>query len=232
MVAKPIAPSCSRTRPRARLALGRVLEQVGNRRHAPAGDVLQDLEHLAPLFELGDRKLGVPHRLLDELFTRANQAREPAAVGSFRGGLVLELAPRLRPVELGGRQVAKLLVGLEKLHLAVAHLERLALPLAQLLGDPDRVLLGIQDVERVTRRIGPRTAGEIIFGKEPEADGLRLDAQRLRRERAGDFHRLFIVATGGEDALAVCRRRIDRALDPLPLDADLLDAEVVGRAAP
>ena len=91
------------------------------------------------------------------------------------------------PVEFFGRQRPQLLVGLEQLHLAVADLQRLPMPLAQLLGEPDGVLLGVEHVEDVGRRIDPRPAGKIIFDEQPHLHRLRLDAERLGGERAGQF---------------------------------------------
>ncbi len=113
------------------------------------GDVLEDLEHLGPLLQVPDPELGIAHRLLDQIFAGHRPGRQSPAVGPLGGGLVLDLAPGLGSVELVGRRRPQLLVGLVELQLPVAHLERLAMPLAELLGQPDRVLLGIEHIEQV-----------------------------------------------------------------------------------
>ena len=79
-----------------------------------------------------------------------DQAGEPSPVRPLGSGLVLDPPRGLGPIELLGGQRPQLLVRLEELHLPVAHFERLAVPLAQLLGQPDRVLLGVEHVEGVT----------------------------------------------------------------------------------
>ena len=96
---------------------------------------------------MADAELRIAHRLLNEVFAGDDQVGQPPAVGPLGSGLVLDPPAGLGPVELVGRKGPQLLVGLEELHLPVAHLQRLAMPLAELLGQPDRVLLGVQDVE-------------------------------------------------------------------------------------
>ena len=101
------------------------------------------------------------------------------------------------------------------------------MPLAQLLGDPDGVLLGVEDVERVGRRINPLAAGEIVLGEEPHADRLRLDPQRLRRERSASSSDSLSLPPAARMLFALGESRRRRLLDALPVDADLLDAEIV-----
>ena len=74
-------------------------------------------------------------------------------------------------------QLPQLLVGFEKLQLLVADIERHAVPLAQLLGEPDGVLLGVQDVEQVGRRVDPLAARQIVLDEQPDVHRLRLDAR-------------------------------------------------------
>ena len=145
-------------------------KQVGDRRHPVARDVLQDLEHLGPFFQAGDAELGVAHRLLDQVF--AGNRPGPTAGGRWparrrpgsRSCAGSRAGRALRPA----RARSCLLVSYNCISL-VAHLERLAMPLAQLLGDPDGVLLGVQDIEHVGRRIDPLAAREIILGEQPDA---------------------------------------------------------------
>ena len=161
----------------------RLLQEVGHRGHPVGGDVLEDLEHLGPLLQVADAELGVAHRLPDQVLARDDEARQATAVGPLGVGLVLDPLPVLVAVELLRRELAELLVRLEELPLAVAHLQRLPVPLAQLLGEPDRVLLGVEDVERVGRRVDPGAAREVVLGEDAKRDRLRLDPQRLARRR-------------------------------------------------
>ena len=208
-------------------SLRRLLEQIGHRGHPVGRDVLENLEHLGPLLEMPDAEFRIAHGLLDQVFAGDDQVGQSPSVGSLGDGLILDPPPGLGPVQLIGGQGPQLLVGLVELQLPVAHLQRLAVPLAELLGQPDRVLLGVEHVERVGGRVDAAAAGEIVLREDPDLDRLRLDAQRLGRERAADFERFLVVGTGGQQALALGRRLHDGALHSLPLHADLLDAKVV-----
>ncbi len=209
------------------LGLGRLLQEVGHRGHPVRRDVLEDLEHLGPSFEVADAELGVPHGLLDQVLARHHQARQPSAVGPLGRGLGLDLLADVGPVDLLGGHRPELLVGLVELHLAVADLERLAVPLAQLLGQPDGVLLGAEDEQGVGRRDDPRPARQVILDEDPEGDRLRLDPERLRRESTRDFQGLLVGAAGHQDPVAGRGRSDALGVEPLPGQADSLDAEIV-----
>ena len=188
--------------------LRRGLQQVGHRRHAIGRDVGQDLQHLGPLIEVADADLRIAGRLPQQVFARFGQIRQSTAVGPFGVGLPFDLPPRFRPVEFLGRHVAELLVRFVKLQLAVADFERLPMPFGQLLGDPDRVLLGVEHVERIRRGVDRLSIGKVIGGEDPQLDRLRLDAERLGGEGAFDVERGFVVAADGEHCF--CRRPVCR----------------------
>ncbi len=120
-----------------------MFQEVGDGRHAGAGDVLEDLEHLGPFFQVADREFGVAHRLTDEVFAAGDEAVEASAVGALGVGLTFDPAAVVGPVEVFRGEFAKLLVGGVQLQLAVAHFEGLLMPLAQLFGQPDGMLFGI-----------------------------------------------------------------------------------------
>ena len=172
-------------------------------------------------------ELGVAHGLLNQVFTGPDQVRQPAPVGPFGNCLVLDPPPDLGLIQLVGRKGSQLLVGLRELQFPVAHFQRLAMPLAELFGKPDRVLLGAQHIEQIRGRVDPPAAGEVIFREDPDIHRLRLDAQRLRRECAGDLERFLVIAPSRQDALAFCRCLDDGTLHSLPFHADPLDAEIV-----
>ena len=60
----------------------------------------EDLEHLGPFLQGRDAELGIAHRLLDQVFTGSDQARELAAVGPLCHRLVLDPPAILEAVEL------------------------------------------------------------------------------------------------------------------------------------
>src|SRR5262249_13328788 len=118
-----------------------------------------------------------------------------------------------------------------KLHLAVANFERLAMPLAHLLGDPDGVLLGAEDIEQIDGRIDAVAIGLVINGEQAHGQRLWLDAEGLSAERAGQLEIFLLAAAGGERALAVdLFGGHVRIAGGLPLDADGFDAKIVLRA--
>src|SRR5262245_8366675 len=178
---------------------------------------------------MADAQLRVAHRLLDQVFTAHDQIREPSAVGPLGHCLVLDPAAGLCTIELLRRERPQLLIRLEKLQLTVAHLQRLAMPLAELLGEPDRMLFGIEHVESVDRRVDSRSTWEIVLGEDSQLDRLGLDPQRLGRERAADLQRLLVIAAGRENALAPGWRLDDRVFNSLPFHANALDPEVILR---
>ncbi len=166
-------------------------------------------------------------RLPEQIFTRRGQSRQSAAVCPFGGRLILDAPPRVGPIQLLGRKVAKLLVGFVQLHLAVANLQCLAVPLVELLGNPQRVLFRIQHVQDVVGRVNPLAARKVVLGEHAQVDRLRLDSQGLRRERAGGFDLAFLESACRHDAFAFGGSRNDGTVGALPLDADLFDAEIV-----
>ena len=207
--------------------LGGLLEQVGDRRHPVAGDVLEDLEHLGPFLQVADAELRIAHRLADQVLARDDQAGEPAAVLALGRRLVLDATAILGLVELLGGQGPQLLVGLVELDLLVADVDRLAVPPAQLLGQPDGVLLGRQDIERVRRRIDSRRGR----GDSPRrTSGPAIGWGSMPSDLAEK------VPSSSSDSLSwppPARIRsplagfVDRVVDALPLHADSLDAEIV-----
>ena len=174
--------------PPAVRALAASLQQIGHRRHAVGRNILENLQHLGPAIQRTDVELRITGRLPEQIFARRRQSREPAAVGALGGGLVLDAPADIGPIQLLRRKVAKLLVGFVQLQLAVANLQRLAVPFVELFGHPDRVLLGIEDVQDVVGRVDPLAAREVVLGEYAEVDRLRFDTQRLRRERAAGFN--------------------------------------------
>ena len=144
-------------------------------------------------------------------------------------GLVLDPAAVFWLIELFAGELPELLVGLEQLHLAVAYQKRLPMPLAELLRDPDGVLFGVEHPERVGRRIDSRAPRQIIFHEQPHVHRLRLNSQRFGRERAGDIERIFLVAAGRENPLALSRRARNGRFDALPLQPDVFDPEIILR---
>ena len=81
--------------------LSGLLEKIGHRRHAVAGNVFEDLQHLGPLFQMADAELGIAHRLLDEVFARPHQVRQAAGRWPHSAAAcVLDAAASLRLIEL------------------------------------------------------------------------------------------------------------------------------------
>ncbi len=204
-----------------------LLEQVGHRRHAVARDVLEDLQHLGPFLEMAHAELGIAGGLPHEVFAGRHEVRQAPAVGPLGAGLRLDAAARFGPVELLRTHGPQLLIRLEQLQFAVADVERLTLPLGQLLGEPDRVLLRIENVEDIRRRIDARPPGEIILGKDLRPDYLRLDIERLGGKRPRDLEVLFVVSAARQNAFAFGRSRHGRLDDAGPFEPHAFDAEIV-----
>jgi hypothetical protein len=144
-----------------------LLQEVGHIRHAVGRDVFEDLQHLGPFFQMANAEFWVPQGLPDQFLAVGGQARKATTIGPLSGRLRLDLPAGLRSIQLLGREQPQLLIGVMELHLAVAHFERLPVPFAHLLGQPDRVLLGAQDMEHIGGRIDPLAARKIVFGKQP-----------------------------------------------------------------
>jgi len=148
---------------------------------------------------MADAELGVPHRLTNPFLATVHESRQPSSVGSFGGRLSLDLATIVRLIEFFRREQSQLLVCVMELHLAIADFVRLAIPFAHLLGDPDRMLIGTQDIPHVTGRVCARPAGEVVFHEQPYVQRLRFVAQRLRAEGADQFEQLLIGRSRRED---------------------------------
>ena len=101
------------------------------------------------------------------------------------------------------------------------------MPLGELLGDPDRVLLGVEHVEHVRGRVDSLSIREIVGGEQPQLDRLRLDAERLGGERALHVERGFFMAADGQHRFAGGRLFDHVARDATPAHADVFHAEVV-----
>ena len=91
------------------------------------------------------------------------------------------------------------------------------------------MLVGVQDVQQIGRRIDARPAGEVVLDKEPHIERLRFDVEGLRAEGAGQIEQFLVVRAGREDAFAFRQLGDDGLVGPLPFDADHLDAEVILR---
>ena len=208
-------------------ALAPLFQQVGHRRHAVGRDVGEDLEHLGPLVEVADADLGIAGGLLEQVFADFVEIRQAAAVRLLGVGLPFDLAARFRFVEFLRRHVAQPFVRFVKLQLAVADFECLAMPFGELLGDPDRVLLGVEDVEDVGGGVDSLSIREIIGGEQPQLDRLRLDAERLGGEGALHVERGFFMAADGEHRFAFGWLLDHVAGDASPAHADVFHAEVV-----
>ena len=136
------------------LGLRGLFQQIGHRRHPVGRDVAQDLEHLGPLVEMADADLRIASGLAEQAFAGLGQIGQPPAVDALGVGLALRSAGAFPACRARRATVARsrLLVSYSR-QLAVADLQRLAMPAGELLGDPDRVLIGVEDEQRVRRGV-------------------------------------------------------------------------------
>ena len=79
---------------------------------------------------MADAELGIARGLGDEIFATGDQAAQPSAVRPLSGGLPFDLLARGGFVKLFRREFAQLLVRFVQLQFAIAHFQRLPLPLA------------------------------------------------------------------------------------------------------
>src|SRR5687767_5344613 len=105
-------------------------------------------------------ELRISHRLPDQFFAVEHETRETPAVCALGRRLRLNPAANIRLVKLFSRKQSQLLVGVVKLQFALAHFERLPMPLAELLGEPDRMLLRGQNVKQVWGRVDALATGQ------------------------------------------------------------------------
>ncbi|MFN9939514.1 MAG: hypothetical protein ACK56I_08560, partial [bacterium] len=80
------------------------------------------------------------------------------------------------------RQFPQFPIQLVQLQFAITDIQRLLLPLIQLFGKPDRMLIRPQDQEAIRRRVPSRAIGKVIDGPCTQLDPLRLDAPIHRAE--------------------------------------------------
>ena len=110
--------------------------------------------------------------------------------------------------------------------------QRLPVPFAELFGQPDGMLFGIENVERVSWGVDSFAVGEVVLDKKSEGDGLWFDAELTGIERATDGEGFFVVATGSEEPFPFCWLGdvigcSGLIFDANPLHADRFDAEIV-----
>ena len=189
---------------------------------------LSDLSIVAHVSSRLRVELVVLRRLLDEAAAGLGQAVEPRGVGVLGGGLLRDLAAVLGPVEVLGRQGAQFLVRLVELLLALVGFLGDFQPLAELLGQPERVVGLVEHVEHEARRAGVRPARQVIVRPRADFQRLRGDALARRAEgRLGGQFLLFRRADRGDLLAADRRLAVGLRLRSGPLQADLLDAEIV-----
>src|SRR5262245_9037693 len=90
---------------------------------------------------MSDAEFGIAHRLPDQLIAYTNESVQTARVSLLGGGLCLDSLAIIGLIEFFLGKQAKLLIGLIKLHLFVTDFQRDAMPFAELLGDPDEMLI-------------------------------------------------------------------------------------------
>ena len=110
---------------------------------------------------------------------------------------------------------------------AIADFEGLAVPTVELFGNPDGMLLGAENVERVRRRINSLAVGIIVFGEKAELNWLRFDAERFGGERSRQIERGLIAAAGAEHGFARGGFFDHLRRQAFPGHADIFDAEIV-----